>query len=63
MRELPDNVRMGLVRVGTSLLGAAIIAAVTFAGQSNDKIKELQGKGLITEEEAKKAREHILNDL
>jgi hypothetical protein len=31
--------------------------------QRLDKIKELQGKGLITEEEAKKAREHILNDL
>jgi PEGA domain len=31
--------------------------------QRLDKIKDLQNKGLITEEEAKKAREHILNDL
>ena len=31
--------------------------------QRLNKIKELQRKGLITEEEAKKAREHILNDL
>ncbi len=31
--------------------------------QRLDKIKDLLNKGLITEEEAKKAREHILNDL
>ena len=31
--------------------------------QRLDKIKELRSKGLITEEEAKKAREHVLNDL
>lgn len=31
--------------------------------QRLDKIKDLLSKGLITEEEAKKAREHIINDL
>jgi PEGA domain len=31
--------------------------------QRLDKIKDLLNKGLITEEEAKKAREHVLNDL
>lgn len=31
--------------------------------QRLEKIKDLQNKGLITEEEAKKAREHVLNDL
>jgi PEGA domain len=31
--------------------------------QRLDKIKDLLNKGLISEEEAKKAREHILNDL
>jgi PEGA domain len=31
--------------------------------QRLDKIKGLLNKGLITEEEAKKAREHVLNDL
>lgn len=31
--------------------------------QRLNKIKELQSKGLITEEEAKKARERILNEL
>ena len=33
------------------------------AEQRLDKIKELLGKGLITEEEAKKARERILKEL
>lgn len=33
------------------------------AEQRLEKIKELLNKGLITEEEAKKAREHIINDL
>ena len=31
--------------------------------QRLDKIKDLLNKGLITEEEAKKAREHVINDL
>jgi hypothetical protein len=31
--------------------------------QRLDKVKDLLGKGLITDEEAKKAREHILNGL
>jgi hypothetical protein len=31
--------------------------------QRLDKIKDLLNKGLITEEEAKKAREHVLSDL
>ena len=31
--------------------------------QRLDKIRDLLSKGLITEEEAKKAREHIINDL
>ena len=31
--------------------------------QRLDKIKDLLNKGSITEEEAKKAREHVLNDL
>jgi hypothetical protein len=31
--------------------------------QRLEKIKELLNKGLISEEEAKKAREHVLNDL
>lgn len=31
--------------------------------QRLEKIKDLQSKGLITDEEAKKAREHIINDL
>lgn len=31
--------------------------------QRLDKIKDLQNKGLITDDEAKKARERILNDL
>lgn len=31
--------------------------------QRLDKIKDLQNKGLITEDEAKKARERVLNDL
>ena len=33
------------------------------AEQRLEKIKDLLNKGLITEEEAKKAREHIINDL
>ncbi|MHB1100570.1 MAG: hypothetical protein ACYCZR_13545, partial [Burkholderiales bacterium] len=31
--------------------------------QRLDKIKDLQSRGLITEDEAKKARDHVLNDL
>jgi PEGA domain len=31
--------------------------------QRLDKIKDLLNRGLITEDEAKKAREHVLNDL
>jgi cytochrome c-type biogenesis protein CcmH/NrfG len=31
--------------------------------QRLEEIKDLQNKGLITDDEAKKAREHVLNDL
>jgi hypothetical protein len=42
--------------------GAAPVVSETIEQRLN-RIKDLQSKGLITEEEAKKARERILNEL
>ncbi|HSM98050.1 MAG TPA: PEGA domain-containing protein [Gallionella sp.] len=57
------HARLDCGDLGPAPAGAGLPRNSVTVEQRLDKIKDLLGKGLITEEEAKKARERILGDL